>query len=170
MTTVSEPITSVSHPLEPLTADEVAAASTILKEARGLGPSSRFVFVALHEPDKALVTAWQPGDAPLPREAHVVLYERGTRTTSEAVVSLTDHTVVSFAEVPGVQAPMMAEEFESCEEIVRSDPRWQAAMRLRGVEDFSLAMVDPWASSWTGPDDDPSQRRIARPLTWMRSA
>ena len=31
-------------------------------------------------------------------------------------------------------------------------------------------MIDPWASSWTGPEDDPSARRIVRPLTWMRSA
>jgi primary-amine oxidase len=170
MTTLSEPTTAVAHPLEPLTADEVTAASTILKEARGLGPSNRFVFVELNEPPKEQVGAWSPGDEPLPREAHVVLYERGTRTTSEAVVSLTDHEVVSFAEIPGVQAPMMAEEFDSCEGIVRADPRWQEAMRRRGVEDFSLAMIDPWASSWTGPEDDPAKRRIARPLTWMRSA
>ena len=64
----------------------------------------------------------------------------------------------------------MAEEFIDCERIVQADPRWQEAMRRRGVTDFSLAMVDPWASSWTGPDDDASGRRIARPLTFVRSA
>ena len=170
MTALQEPTTGVTHPLEPLTADEVATASSILREARGLGPSARFVFVTLHEPPKALLRAWSPGDDPLPREAHVVLYERGTRTTCEAVVSLTAREVVSFVEVPGVQAPIMAEEFVSCEAIVVADPRWQEAMRRRGVEDFSLAMVDPWASSWTGPDDDPSAHRIMRPLTWVRSA
>ena len=67
MTALQEPTTGVDvHPLAPLTADEVAAASTILTEARGLGPSSRFVFVALHEPPKAQVLAWSPGTA-LPR-------------------------------------------------------------------------------------------------------
>ena len=169
MTALQEPTTAVGHPLEPLIPDEIAAASSILKEARGLGPSARFVFVTLHEPPKALLRAWSPGDDPLPREAHVVLYERGSRTTFEAVVSLTEREVVSFAEVPGVQAPIMAEEFVSCEAVVVADPRWQEAMRRRGVEDFSLAMVDPWASSWTGPEDDPSVRRIVRPLTWVRS-
>ena len=64
----------------------------------------------------------------------------------------------------------MAEEFEACEAIVQADPQWQAAMRRRGVEDFSLAMVDPWASSWTGPQDSPDRRRISRPLTWLRAA
>ena len=43
----------------------------------------------------------------------------------------------------------------ACEEVVQADPRWQEAMRRRGVEDFSLAMVDPWASSYTGPGRRP---------------
>ncbi len=57
----------------------------------------------------------------------------------------------------------------ACEAVVQADPDWQAAMRLRGVEDFSLAMVDPWAAGYTGPEDDPGARRIVRPLTWVRS-
>jgi primary-amine oxidase len=156
----------VTHPLEPLSGDEIAAATAILREGRGLTPTHRFVFVSLHEPTKAALAA---GPTP-PREAHVVLYERGTRATYEAVVSLTAGTVESWTPVEGVQPPIMAEEFESCEAIVVADPRWQEAMRRRGVEDFSLAMVDPWASSWTGPEDSPTERRIARPLTWVRSA
>ena len=56
------------------------------------------------------------------------------------------------------------------EQIVQADPRWQEAMRRRGVTDFSLTMIDPWASSWTGPEDDASVRRITRPLTWLRAA
>ncbi|MBC8091337.1 MAG: tyramine oxidase, partial [Pseudonocardia sp.] len=155
-----------AHPLEPLSADEIAAAAAILRDVKELTPAHRFVFVALHEPPKAAVLA----GGPLPREAHVVLYERGARATYEAVVSLTEGGVVSWTLVEGVQPPIMAEEFESCEAVVVADPRWQEAMRRRGVEDFSLAMVDPWASSWTGPEDSPSERRIARPLTWLRSA
>ena len=58
----------------------------------------------------------------------------------------------------------------ACEEVVQADPAWQEAMRRRGVEDFSLAMVDPWAAGFTGPEDHPSERRIARPLTWVRSS
>lgn len=171
MTAVEDPaVTGTGHPLEPLSADEVAEAARLLRDARGLGPSARFVFVELHEPAKAAVLAWSPGDEPLPREAHVVLYERGERTTYDAVVSLTDREVRSFTAVPGVQAPIMDEEFTSCEKIVQADPRWQQAMRRRGVTDFELTMIDPWASSWTGPADDPSARRIVRPLTWLRAA
>ncbi|MCX6467209.1 MAG: tyramine oxidase, partial [Pseudonocardiales bacterium] len=82
----------VTHPLEPLSGDEIAAATAILREGRGLTPTHRFVFVSLHEPTKAALAA---GPTP-PREAHVVLYERGTRATYEAVVSLTAGTVESW--------------------------------------------------------------------------
>ena len=171
MTAVEDPaVTTASHPLEPLTGDEIAAASTLLRKGKDLGTSARFVFVTLKEPTKSELLAWSPDSAPLPREAHLVVYERGERTTYEAVVSLTDQSVVSWEPIPGVQAPIMAEEFIACEEIVQADPRWQEAMRKRGVTDFSLTMVDPWASSWTGPDDDAANRRIARPLTFVRSA
>jgi primary-amine oxidase len=170
MTAVEEAAVTTAHPLEPLTADEIAAAAGLLRESRNLGPTARFVFVTLHEPAKADLVAWTPDSAPIPREAHIVLYERSERATYEAVVSLTAGEVVSWRAVEGVQAPIMAEEFMACEQIVQADPRWQEAMRRRGVTDFSLTMVDPWASSWTGPDDDPAARRITRPLTWVRSA
>ncbi|MEV0637468.1 primary-amine oxidase [Streptomyces sp. NPDC050619] len=161
-----------AHPLEPLTASEIAAAAELLREARGLTPAARFVFVTLHEPPKAQVLAWRPGsgEPPLPRAAFVLLYDRGERRTYEAVLSLTTREVLSWRHIEGVQPPIMDEEFNACEDIVRADPRWREAMRRRGVEDFSLAMVDPWAASWTGAQDDPSARRIARPLTWVRSA
>jgi primary-amine oxidase len=172
MTAVSDSATgtAITHPLEPLTADEIANAGTLLRELAGLGPTARFVFVSLHEPPKADVLAWSPGDPPLPREVELTVYERGDRTTYEGVVSLTTRDLVSWRPRPGVQPPIMFEEFMSCEAIVRADPRWQDAMRKRGVTDFSLAMIDPWAASWTGPEDDPAVRRITRPLTWMRSA
>ena len=174
MTAVEDPAvtigTGTGHPLEPLTAAEISAAADVLRAERGVAPTARFVFVELREPPKAAVLAWSPGDDPLPREAHIVLYERAEQTTYDAVVSITDRTVLAYTPVPGVQAPIMDEEFITCEKIVQADPRWQEAMRRRGVTDFELTMIDPWASSWTGPEDDPSARRIVRPLTWLRSA
>jgi primary-amine oxidase len=164
MSTLDAP--PVLHPLEPLSAEEVSAASAILKAEKGLNGSARFVFISLHEPPKAAV---QAGEA-VPREAFVVLYEKAERKTYEAVVSLTDSSVVSFAHVEGVQPPVTFEEFMACEAVVQANPDWQAAMRLRGVEDFSLAMIDPWAAGYGGPEDDPAVRRIVRPLTWLRAA
>ncbi len=53
MNTALTPVaTTTTHPLEPLTADEVAKASAILREELGLEDDTRFVFVMLHEPPK----------------------------------------------------------------------------------------------------------------------
>ena len=164
MSTLDAP--PVLHPLEPLSAEEVSAASAILKAEKGLEASARFVFISLHEPPKPAIQAGET----VPREAFVVLYEKAERKTYEAVVSLTDAAVVSFTHIEGVQPPVTFEEFMACEAVVQADPDWQAAMRLRGVEDFSLAMIDPWAAGYSGPEDDPGVRRIVRPLTWLRAA
>jgi primary-amine oxidase len=153
------------HPLEPLRPEEIGAASAILKAKQGLGATARFVFIALHEPPKAAVQAGEQ----VPREAFVVLYERSERKTYEAVVSLTDEDVVSWRHIEDVQSPITFEEFMACEAAVQADPGWQEAMRKRGIEDFSLAMIDPWAAGYMGEEDAASTRRILRPLTWMRS-
>jgi primary-amine oxidase len=155
----------VLHPLEPLAPEEVSAAAAILKAEKGLNGSARFVFISLHEPPKHAV---QSGEA-VPREAFVVVYDKADRKVYESVVSLTDESVVSFVHREGVQPQVTFEEFMACEQVVQSDPDWQAAVRKRGVTDFSLTMIDPWASGYLGPEDDPKLRRIARPLTWVRS-
>ena len=57
------------------------------------------------------------------------------------------------------------------EEKVREDPRWQEAMRKRGVTDFSLAMIDPWPAGYYGAQDHyDNSALICRPLTFMRAA
>ena len=125
MEPVSIPTGTAVHPLEPLTAEEVSAASGILKREKELAPTARFVFVTLHEPSKDALAA---ADAS-PRQAHVVLYEKAERKTYEAVVDLDAESVVSYEAIEGVQAPIMAEEFMECEEVVKADPRWQEGMR-----------------------------------------
>ena len=144
----------------------MSAASALVRGAQGLAASARFVFVTLHEPSKTALAAGGPGS----REAEVTVYERSERMLYEGIVSLSEREMVSWRARPGVQPPVMAEEFFATEDIVRDDPRWQEAMARRGVTDLTLAMIDPWASSWTGPEDDPSARRIVRPLTWLRAA
>ncbi|WP_243657655.1 primary-amine oxidase [Parafrankia sp. BMG5.11] len=164
-----------AHPLEPLSAAEIGRATAILRASEKLGPEFRFVSVELNEPPKAAMVSREAerdvGEelAAPDRQAFCVLHERGARLTHEAVVSLSAGTVVEMYAVPGVQAAMMMEEFLACEDVVRADPDWQAAMRRRGVTDFSLAMIDPWSAGYTGREDDPARRRIARPVTFVRS-
>jgi primary-amine oxidase len=167
MQTVERSVTTDRHPLDPLTAEEVEAASEILRSARELGEGSKFVYVALKEPAKEVVLGYQPGTE-VEREAFVLLRDTAGRRTYEAVVSLTSRTVSSWREVPNVQPPIMFEEFLAAEEAVKKDPRWQEAMRRRGIEDLENVMIDPWSLGYNGPDDAPEKGRFIRPLTWVR--
>ena len=157
----------VQHPLDPLTAAEIEAASGILKRDRGLAETARFVYVTLKEPSKDAVLSYQSGEA-FEREAHIVLRERAERRTYEAVVSITAGEVRLWREVPGVQPAVMLEEFLATEATVKKDARWQEAMRRRGVTDFDNVMIDPWSVGYNGPQDAAGQGRFIRPLTWVR--
>ena len=156
-------VTATTHPLEPLSSGEIADAAALLRSHAGFSPTVRFVSIALHEPAKSDVLAGTVRD----RQAFVVLYDRAGSQTVEAVVSLGEREVVSWTPIAGVQPSIMLEEFFAAEDITRKDPRWQEAVRKRGVTDFSLAMLDPWA---TGYDTDCAPgRRLIKPLTFLRS-
>ena len=93
MQTVDRALTTGQHPLDPLSAEEIESASGILKSERKLADSARFVYIALKEPPKEAVLSYQPGAA-VAREAHIVIRERAEHRTYEAVVSLTDRSVL----------------------------------------------------------------------------
>ncbi|MBB3082702.1 primary-amine oxidase [Geodermatophilus sabuli] len=160
--------TTTSNPLEPLSADEIRRTSEILREQREVGDQVRFVMIRLQEPSKQEVLGHDRTGGPEPeRMAFALLYDRAHQQTVEAVVSLTSGAVTSWEVVDGVQPSVMLEEFFRTEEITRADPRWQEAMRKRGVTDFSLTMIDPWAAGYDL--EDPRGRRLIRPLTFVRS-
>jgi primary-amine oxidase len=58
MTSSTTPTTVTTHPLAPLTADEVKAATDILTGSHRIAEGSRFVSVSLQEPPKEEVLAW----------------------------------------------------------------------------------------------------------------
>ncbi len=155
---------TIMHPLDPLTANEIAAAARILRDAYNLQQSARFVMIWLKEPSKEAALAYRPGD-PVPREAFVVIRERERRATYEAVVSLTEGAVREWRELAGVQPPLTFEELMHVEDAVRRDPRWREALARRGITDVESAVIDLWPSGYTGPEDDPGHRRLMRPLT-----
>jgi primary-amine oxidase len=156
------------HPLDPLTAAELERAAEIVRAAPGFTPTTRFVTIALAEPPKANVLAFDDG-VTLERRAALVLYDRATRTTTEVVASITGYTVASWTVVPDVQPGFMLEELLACEAAVKADPAFRAALARRGVDDPQLAMVDLAPSAYTGPADAAGLRRIGRPLTWIRT-
>src|SRR5262245_41452531 len=158
--------TPSAHPLDPLSACEIERAWEMVRKEHALGARSRVIFIMLHEPAKKVVLDHRAGDA-VERAAFLVLMDTAAGQTYEAVVSLSQDRVLSWEHVPGVQPAIVLDEFAECEAAVRADPRWQDAMRKRGVTDFSLAMVDSWSAGNFGFADDEG-RRLIRALTWVR--
>jgi primary-amine oxidase len=156
---------TATHPLDALTAEEIRAAVSILRQARDLTDDHRFAMVALHEPAKERVLAHRPGD-PVEREVLLVVYERGTNSTYETVVSLGEGVVRSWEHVPGVQPMVMLEEFDEAERLVRESAAFQEAVQRRGISDVDALCVDPW--SWGSYGQDDRDRRLIRALVWMR--
>ncbi len=155
-----------AHPLDPLSPAEIERAWDILRAARALGARPRAIFIMLHEPAKHVVLEHLAGQ-PVERAALVVLIDGDSGKTWEAVVSLSRGAVLSCEHVPDVQPAIVLDEFAECEAAVRADPRWQEALRKRGVTDFELAMVDSWSAGNFGFADDEG-RRLVRALTWVR--
>jgi primary-amine oxidase len=167
MQTVESSVRTARHPLDPLTPAEIEAAVSTLRRARNLADSARFVYVTLREPPKETVLSFRDGDQ-IDREAFLLIRERKERRTYEAVVSVTAGEVRSWRALAGIQPPIMFEEFLAAEEAVKKDPRWQEALRKRGVTDYEHVMIDPWSLGYNGPDDAPDRGRFIRPLTWVR--
>src|ERR1051326_3708546 len=102
MSVVAEAI-GIAHPLDPLTAEEIGRATDLIRADRNLGLERvRFVSVNLHEPPKAKVLAFRPGDA-FEREAFVILMDNREGKTYEAIVSLTSGLVTSWRHMAGMQ-------------------------------------------------------------------
>jgi primary-amine oxidase len=156
------------HPLDPLTAVEIEAAAEILRDSGQVPGTVRFVAVSLDEPPKEQVLSLADG-ADIERRAFLVLREPAERKTLEAVVSLSQGRVVSLDHIPDAQVALTEEDFVRVEQLIKDDPRWQDAMRKRGVTAFEHVMIDPWPMGYLEPADDPS-RRLNRPLTYVRQS
>ncbi len=160
---------STLHPLEPLSGEEVAAAVAILRASGKLPEKARIVFTVLREPCKEVVLGWQDGVS-VPREAALQILDNADGTVYEAVVSLTEGRLTAWTPVHGVQPSIMLDEFFECEDAVKADPDFQAALARRGITDMSLVMVDPWSAGWYGAESEKdSGIRLARALAWVRS-
>src|ERR1700722_15092180 len=120
---------AITHPMDGLTAPELAASVKALVAAGHADENSRYCMLTLNEPPKAEVLGWKPGDV-LPREAFAVV--KNGPLTFEAVVDVSAGAVKSWKPVKGVQPGVLIDEWTTAQQIVQADSGWQAALRKRG--------------------------------------
>lgn len=160
------------NPLDPLSAHEVAAATaTIRADQRfhALAGAVRFITIELQDPGKAVVVEWGRGirSAGPARAAHAVLLAKGDGSTHEVSVDLVSSSVSDWRTPQGVQPLAVVAELAEAEELVRSDPDFQAALAKRGISDFEAIQIDAWPAGNFG---DPSEERgrLARCLAFVK--
>ncbi len=158
--------TNFTHPLDPLSKEEIAAASKLLKDSGKLPANARFQTIVLNEPPKAEVYAFKPGDT-FRREAFFVAYDRTNNKTFDGVADIRNQRVVSVREVPDAQPSLMLDDVLMFQSIVRGDSEWQAAMRKRGITEFGKVQVEMWSAGNFGFPDEQG-KRLFRGLSYLR--
>ncbi|MFI1098013.1 primary-amine oxidase [Streptomyces sp. NPDC020917] len=167
--TSTAPRTPAAHPLDPLTADEIAAAREVLEAEGKVTEGTRFPLVLPDEPDRHTVLAHRDGH-PVDRRIRVTLLDTRTGRAAEALVDVTARVLLAYRDLDAAsdgQPPLLFEEYETCDEIVKADPGWRAAMAERGITDTSLVIAAPLAAGHFGVADE-SGRRMLRSLTFLR--
>jgi primary-amine oxidase len=143
---VSDAPDLTSHPLDPLTAEQIRQVAAILRRDRDreLGESWRFASIELKEPAKDVLAALA-GGLTGGREATVVGWDRADGQAYRAVVSLTADAVTSWEHLPGQQPNMTVDEWHECDQLLRGHPALIKALARRGITDMSLVLTDMWA-------------------------
>ena len=147
------------HPLDPLSAVEIGLTRDIASTELNLLATAKFVMIRLEEPHKSLVRSFQPGD-PIERRAFVVVLDRVAGTLHDGVISLTEGKIVSWSARPGMQGPLLMEDLQVAERVIRADERWQQAVRRRGIEDLSKVRIDPWMVGNFGIPEEQGRRVV----------
>lgn len=158
---------SISHPLTSLTEAEISTAVSVIKREKTLSEMAAFPLIALQEPDKEEVLKFTPGKA-FGRKAFLVIYERSQNKTFEGIVDLTSKTLSSWKEIPSVQPAIVNSEYELAIQVVKADPRWQKAMRRRGITDFDQVKISSWAPGILSKQEEATGNRFCRSLSYYK--
>jgi len=159
-----------SHPLDPLTADEIRQAATILRRERTIGDGWRFASIELSEPAKAVLAELEASGQRAGREAIVVCWDRADGQACRATVSLTGDKVTSWENLPGQQPNMTVDEWHECDEMLRAHPAVIEALARRGITDMSLVLTDMWAYGAALVPERYQNRRIGWSDVWYRGS
>ena len=168
----------MTHPLDPLSAEEFSTVAAVLRRERQVSaaPSSesalgwRFASMELVEPSKDELARFEDDGEVPPRRAVVICFDRSANATYKAVVSLTEDRVESFDHVPGVQANFTVDEFVECDRLLRAHPEVIAALAKRGITDLDLVFMDTWTFGDAVAPPEFRERRLGWSDTWRKDA
>ena len=157
-----------AHPLDPLSAQEIARATEIIQAHFPWGGDLRVETIDIEEPDKHLVRNHVAG-TPFPRIARFNIYRAGLMGVWQGRADLDRGEVVSEVFRPEARAMVAVEEVLLIEKTVKADPRFQEALRRRGLlTELDNMCIDPWTVGDFGHEIEHG-RRVLNCFVWMRN-
>ncbi|OZF26090.1 primary-amine oxidase [Rhodococcus sp. 14-2483-1-2] len=159
---------TVTHPLSALTADEITTARAILVEAGLVNPSTQFVYLALDDPEKSVVHAFEAG-SDIERRVRALLLDRATGIGTDNIVSVTTGEIVTTTRLDAAKdghVPILDAEFEDIESFMLDSAEWLAAMNTRSLDPSKVRAV-PLSAGVFGHEDEVGHR-IVRVLAFYQ--
>ncbi|MET0405792.1 MAG: primary-amine oxidase [Cystobacter sp.] len=157
-----------AHPLDAFTQAEFAQALQLMRAHGHVTEHTLFPLVVPSEPSKQELESFQTAGTPVPRRLLVVTYDTLANETHETQVRLTSPAAIERrAQVPGVQPPLGTWDADTAKAVILEDPRFQAALRRRGVTRSEDLYFDTWAM---GPSPTPQRanHRLVKTLFFFK--
>jgi primary-amine oxidase len=159
-------LNNFSHPLDPLSAQELRDVVQHARNVWKLDHRHLFAMVQLHEPSKDVVNNWKSSDS-FERAAKITLWNSATSTVIEAVITV-EGKEISFTEIPGAKSPILSTESEKAIKAAKADKRIIAALKDRGVEDVNQVHMETWPIGAQIPKELDDGRRLIWTPMWQR--
>jgi primary-amine oxidase len=160
----------MNHPLEMLTGDEIKRATKFLRTSPKVPEGALFASVVLHEPEKAELARWSPGQ-PVERRVRAVIVPGPENHVIEAIVRVdTDPVQIeSMTDVHEVRPTLLMHEAGHAVATIRQHPEYLAALERRGItgDMIEQVQVDPWPAGVFGYECEEG-RRISRCISFLR--
>lgn len=148
---------AATHPLDPLSAEEIGAATAALKADPELADAI-IPLIKLDEPAKGTVLGWRQGEPLPPRRARVTAM-KGT-SVFEVLVDLEAKRIAQITERAGVEAPLtLGEQIEGIK-VALDNPEFQAGLKKRGVTDLEKVFCSPFAAGYYGIEEHEGKRLL----------
>jgi primary-amine oxidase len=130
--TAGRAVTAPTHPLDPLTAGELASVREVLIASRRFSHETKFAWIELEEPPKAVVEQFHPGED-FPRKAYLTAIDFGAGKSFAVHVDIKARRIVALDELERLQPGLTDHDIDVAREVVSADERIAAALVKRGI-------------------------------------
>ena len=155
-------------PLNPLTADEINAAVSILKASGRYQPAYRFTEITLKRPPKDEVWNFALTGQPVraSRQASVVVLDG--KKVIEGTVDLAARSVTNWKEIEGAHGMVLLDDFATVQSSIEASPAYAQALSKRGIADVKKVVATPLTVGYfDGKDSLRQEDRLLKVVSYL---